>query len=106
MNVFKDLIFVCDDKGQHDRFELARFSRSDTNTDTSDWSNYSFTTERVRVAGHQIVPEHASYDDEERLVLKCKCGRETRLNRETLEKLVSAYISKGQFKINISKLPF
>jgi hypothetical protein len=105
-NTYEDLIFVCDDKGQHDRFELARFFKEDPNSDTSDWSNYSFTTERVRVAGHSLEPKHASYDDQERLVLKCKCDRETRLNRETLEKLVRAYISNGQFKINISLLPF
>ena len=107
MNAYKDLIFVCDGNGQHNRFELARFFREDPSTDASSWSNYSFATERVRVAGHTIKPKNASYDGEGKLVLKCKkCRRETRLNRETLEELVRGCISNGQFEINISLLPF
>jgi hypothetical protein len=107
MNVLKDLIFVCDDEGQHNQFELARFFREDPNTDASDWSNYSFAIERLRVAGHTIKAKNASYDDEGRLVLECKkCRRETRLNRETLEKLVRGCISNGLFRINISLLSF
>ena len=107
MKTYKDLIFVCDGNGQHNRFELARFFRQDPSTDASSWSNYSFATERVRVAGHTIKPKNASYDGEGRLVLKCKkCRRETRLNREKLEELVRGYISNGLFRINISLLPF
>jgi hypothetical protein len=107
MKTYDDLIFVCDDKGQHNRFELARFIREDPSSDASNWSNYSFTTERVRVAGHTLKPNNASYDDEGRLVLECKkCVRETRLNRAKLEKLVRGYVSNGQFEINISLLSF
>jgi hypothetical protein len=107
MNTYQDLIFVCDDNGQHNRFELARFCREDPSTDASNWSNYSFATERVRVAGHTIKAKNASYDDEGRLVLECKkCRRETRLNRETLEELVRGYVSNGLFRINISLLSF
>jgi hypothetical protein len=107
MKTYKDLIFVCDGNGQHNQFELARFFREDPSSDASNWSNYSFTTERVRVAGHTLKPNNASYDDEGRLVLNCKkCVRETRLNRETLEKLVRGYVSNGLFRINISLLSF
>ena len=106
MNVFEDLIFVCDDKGHHDRFEVARFANEDLNFGKGDWSDYIFISERERVPGHKLEPKHASFDDQKRLVLKCKCGRETRLKRDTLDKLVRASISNGQFKINISLLPF
>ena len=107
MKTYKDLIFVCDGTGQHQRLALARYYREDPSTDASSWSNYSFATERVRVAGHTIKPKNASYDGEGKLVLKCKkCRRETRLNRETLEELVRGCISNGLFRINISLLSF
>ena len=106
MNVFKDLIFVCDGTGKHYEIPLARFAKEDPNSDSADWSNYIFVSERVRVAGKKLEAKRASFNDEGRLVLRCKCGRETRLNRETLEKLAQISISNGKFKINISKLPF
>jgi hypothetical protein len=106
MNIFEDLIFVCDDKGQHYEIPLARFAKEDQNSDPGDWSNYTLITERARVAGLKHEAKRASFDDEHGLVLTCKCRRETRINRENLEKLARAYISKGEFKINISKLPF
>jgi hypothetical protein len=106
MNTYEDLILVCDGKGQHYEIPLARFAKEDPNSDSGDWSNYIFVSQRVRVAGRLLEAKRASFDDEKGLVLKCKCGRETRINRETLEKLALHFISKREFKINISRLPF